>query len=369
MHSLGNLFQISLFGESHASMIGVTMNGIAPGIKLDKNKIKEDLKKRRPSLKSETSRQEADDFDIVSGYYNGYTTGAPLTILIKNSDVKSKNYDQLKHTYRPSHADYTADMHYLGYHDKRGGGIFSGRLTAALVVAGSIATTILESMNIKIETHISQVMDREDDKFDNVEEQIKAMNENKLPIINSEFEDYVLKTISEVKDDQDSLGAHLETVILNVEPGIGEPFFNKLDATLAHYIMSIPAIKGVSFGTGFDFKNHLGSDVADEYYYEENTIRTYSNHNGGIVGGISTGMPIIINSVVKPTPTIYQELRSVDTEHKENNTIKIAGRHDSSIFTRIPIVVNSMVACALVDLYSMRYGIMIQRGKDSCLDS
>lgn len=364
MNKLGEIFQVSLFGESHGSQIGVTISGIAPGILIDEDQIKADLSKRRPSLKSESPRQEQDDFTIISGVFNGYSTGAPLTVVISNQDVKSKNYERMKDVYRPSHADYSADVHYLGYQDYRGGGIFSGRLTAPLVIAGSIAMMILNNLGIDLETRIKRVGDLEDAKFsEQLEDDLLVIRNNKLNVISSDFEASLFNKIETIKAESDSLGAQLESIILNVEAGIGEPFFNKLDSKLAQYVMNIPAIKGVSFGSGFDYIHYQGSEVADEYYYDQG-VKTYTNHNGGIIGGISTGMPILVNSVVKPTPTIFQELRTVNKMTHENTIIKAAGRHDSSIFTRIPIVVNSMLALALVDLYSIRYGYLIQRGKE-----
>lgn len=365
MYKLGEVFQVSIFGESHGDSIGLMISGIAPGIKIDHESIQADLSLRRPRLKSESPRQESDDYKIISGVFKGYTTGTPLVITLENNDVSSSSYDILKTSFRPSHADYPADVHYGGYQDYRGGGSFSGRLTVALVIAGSIAKSILKNFDVDIETHIKQVDGIYDDKFDDslLPSQIETIRSHSLHMINDKKQDEVLDYISKVRDKKDSRGAKLETVVLNLEAGLGEPFFNKLDATLSKYIMSIPSIKGVSFGDGFDYVDSFGSEVLDEYYYDQSgKVKTYANHNGGIVGGLSTGMPILINTIVKPTPTIAQPVRTIHKETKENIEILVKGRHDSSIFTRIPVVINSMVALALVDMYSMRYGILKQRG-------
>lgn len=365
MSKLGEVFQVSIFGESHNSTIGLTIDNIAPGIKVDLEEIKKDLTRRRPQLKSETSRKEADDFEIISGFFNGYTTGMPLTILIKNNDIKSHDYNNVKDTYRPSHADYPADIHSLGYRDYRGGGSYSGRLMAPIVIAGSIAKMILLNLGVHIETHIKQVADIYDEELDyeNLDKQIKQIRSNYLSMISSDQAALVKSKISDVKQNNDSIGAILETIAINVEVGLGEPFFNRLDSVISRNIMSIPAIKGVSFGLGFDYVDELGSTTLDEYYYDENNqIKLHANNNGGIIGGHSSGDVIIVNSIVKPTATISQSVRTVNKECNENIDLIVKGRHDSSIFTRMPVIINSMVALALVDLYTIRYGYMIQRG-------
>ncbi len=363
-NSIGKSFKVSIFGESHNKVIGVTIANIAPGIKIDIDLIKKNLWQRRPKRNSETLRIEQDNFEIVSGYFNDATTGTPLTILIYNNNVKSADYDQISKVYRPSHADYGAHIKYLGYEDYRGGGHFSGRLTAPLVIAGSIAQQILSQNNIVIKTHIKTVKHLKDESFnlDKIEEQIIKIDNNELNVIDDKFESDVLKLIKEVFKDQDSVGASLESVIINIKPGLGEPFFNKLDSNIANYLMAIPAIKGVSFGDGFDYASALGSEVVDEYYFDK-TIKTITNHNGGIIGGISTGMPIIVNSVVKPASSIGKPLKTLTKIDNQEVVLEINGRHDSSIFTRIPIVVNSMLALAIIDAYCVRYGYMWQKGE------
>ena len=368
-NEIGKAFKVSIFGESHNKIIGVTIANLAPGLKIDLTLIKANLTLRRPKRQSETKRIEQDEFEIVSGYFNGFTTGSPLTVLIYNQDVKSQDYDQIKSAYRPSHVDYPAHVKALGYEDYRGGGHYSGRLTAPLVIAGSIAQQILNQNNIFIKTHIQTVKEFSDAKFDEnkVLNQIKLIENNELPVIDQDFEKSLIELIKTVSNDHDSLGATLESIVLGVKPGLGEPFFNKLDSTIAYYLMAIPAIKGVSFGKGFDYAKALGSEVVDEYYYEDK-VKTKSNNNGGIIGGVTTGMPIIVNSVVKPAASISKAVKTITKDSHKETMLKISGRHDSSIFTRIPVIVDSLLALALIDAYCIRYGYMWQRGGKECID-
>lgn len=362
-NKLGEVFQISIFGESHGEIMGVTISKIAPNIKLDINQIKKDLNKRRPKLLSESSRIEEDDFKIVSGYFNGKTTGAPLTILLFNKDKRSSDYDKIKDTFRVSHADYPAFIHSDGANDYRGGGIFSGRLTALYTIAGSIAKSMLKTKDIIIKTHIKEVNDIVDDSFDEniILEQIKQIEKNNLDVINADKEKLIVEKLNLVKNANDSIGSILESVVLNLEAGIGEPPFNKLDSSIARYLMNIPAIKGVSFGSGFNYIDYLGSEVLDEYYIKDNKVSTYQNHNGGIIGGLSVGVPITINTIIKPTPTINQSVRTINKNFNEVE-VQVSGRHDSSIFTRASIIIDSMIALAIVDALSIRYGYMYFKG-------
>lgn len=363
MHTLGKVFQVNIFGESHADTMALTINGIAPGIKLDLEQIERDLAARRPKLKSETARVEHDKFKIVSGYFNGFTTGAPLMITVENQDVKSKAYDHLKDLFRPMHADYPAFIHYSGYNDYRGGGMFSGRLTVLLTIAGSIAKSILEGKGVQIISRIKKVKHLVDDEFSNdIESDINKIKANLIPVISSDFQSQIFKILDQVKSENDSLGAILESQVIGLEVGLGEAHFNKLDASLAANIMTIPAIKGVSFGAGFDLLDLQASQVADEYYLDNEIVKTKTNNMGGIIGGMASGMPLIINSIVKPTPSINLPLKTLSKNMQEEITLETKGRHDSSIFTRIPIVLDAMIALAILDLYCIRYGYMFQIG-------
>lgn len=357
----GNNVNISLFGESHSQAIGVVINGLAPGIKLDLDFIQKQLDKRKPKGNISTKRQEADDFQIVSGFFNGYTTGTPLCLLIYNQSQKSGDYEKTKSLMRPSHADYTAQIKYNGFQDYRGGGHFSGRITAPLVAAGAICTQVLEQKGILIGTHIKACAGVADIGFSEDEQklsqQITHLNDCYFPTNSSEAEGEMIGQIEKAQADGDSVGGVLETAIINMPAGIGEPFFGSIESTLSQLLFSIPAIKGVEFGAGFDFANMTGSEANDSLYYE-GKVKTSTNNNGGINGGISNSMPITIRSVVKPTPSIYKPQQTVDINTNENAQLQIKGRHDPAIIHRARVVVDSMVAIGLLDLFCERYGYM-----------
>ncbi len=353
----GKNIQISLFGESHGSMIGVTIDGLKSGLKLDIDYIYNELEKRKSLKNISTPRKEADEFEIVSGYYNGYTTGTPLTILIKNENTKSKDYQPT--LLRPGHADYTAYLKYQGYQDYRGGGHFSGRLTAGIVIAGAICKQILENKGILIGSHIKQIYNIYDYNFNTdkqiLKNEILEMNNKLFPVLDNSKEKEMIELIENIKIKKDSVGGIIETAIINIEGGIGEPFFDSIESTLSSLIFSIPAVKGIEFGKGFGFADIYGSQANDSLYYEEG-INTKTNNNGGINGGITNGMPIIFKTVIKPTPSIAIEQHTVDISNNTNTTIQINGRHDPCIVHRARVVIDSMVAMGLLDLIIQRYG-------------
>lgn len=349
--------KISLFGESHGPLIGVTIDGLKAGIKLDIQYINNELQKRKSISSISTPRIEKDEIEIVSGYFNGYTTGTPLTILIKNENTKSKDYQP--NLLRPSHADYAAYLKYHGYQDYRGGGHFSGRLTAPIVIAGSICKQILENKGILIGSHLKQVYSIEDYDFSNdcqtLKNQILKVNNQDLAVINDEIKEDIINVIEKAKKDQDSVGGIIESAVYNIDGGIGEPFFDSIESVLSHLIFSIPAVKGIEFGKGFELANLLGSIANDELEINDK-IQTKTNNNGGINGGISNGMPIIIKTAIKPTPSISKKQNTVDINSKENTTLEIKGRHDPCIVHRARVVVDSMIAIGILDLYLKRYG-------------
>ena len=350
-----------MFGESHGAAIGVNINGLAPGIKLDLDLIRAQLNKRKPKGKISTQRQEADEFEIVSGFFNGYTTGTPLCIFIRNQSQLSKDYEATKYLMRPSHADYTAFEKYGGFQDYRGGGHFSGRITAPLVAAGAICLQILKQKGITIATHIASCKGIEDEPFGTTEEamlqQADKLNDSYFPTISNQAEQEMIQVIEQAHSNGDSVGGILETAIVNMPAGIGEPFFGSIESVLAHLLFSVPAVKGVEFGLGFGFANLFGSQANDPFVMKDKVCTT-SNHNGGINGGISNGMPIMIKSAVKPTPSIYQPQQTVNIQKRENAQLQIHGRHDPAIIHRARVVVDSMVAIGLVDLFADRYGYM-----------
>ena len=366
---IGNSIKLSIFGESHGSMIGVVIDGLAPGIKLDTKFIQEQLDKRKPKGKISTQRHEEDDFKIVSGYFNGYTTGTPLCIMIENKAQKSKDYEKTRDLMRPSHADYTAEKKYLGYQDFRGGGHFSGRITAPLVAVGAICIQILREKGIVLGTHILKCKDEEDRNFsldgEELKKEIEIVNNRYFPVFDDEKEESMKRVIEEAGKNLNSVGGILETAVIGVPSGVGEPYFNSIESVLSHLLFSIPAVKGVEFGAGFSIADMFGSEANDSFYYNENgEVKTKSNNNGGINGGISNGMPIIIKTAIKPTPSIYKEQESIDISKHENIKFNIEGRHDPAIIHRARVVVDSVVAFGILDLLCMRYGYMFMRKEE-----
>lgn len=356
--TLDRNIKLSLFGESHGEEIGITIDNLAPGIKIDLERINSFLAKRRPDGITGTSRIELDDYRIISGYFNGFTTGAPLTIVVANSDRHSNDYTP--NLLRPGHADYTAHLKYLGFQDYRGGGHFSGRMTTPIVIAGAIFTQILENKGIKIATHIKEIADVVDCDFDyqKLDSQIDDLNKLNFAVLNKDIEDKMKEKIIAAKADMDSVGGILETIVTNVEGGIGEPFFDSIESVISSLMFSIPAVKGVEFGKGFAFAKMRGSDANDTLHIENSKVEFKSNNNGGINGGITNGMPIQFKVAIKPTPSIAKTQASIDYETKTNIELNLKGRHDPCIVQRARIVVDSLTAYAILDFYSKRYGYM-----------
>ncbi len=358
----GSNIKISLFGESHSDAMGVVIDGLPSGIKLDLNFISKQLDLRKPKGKISTSRQEADEFKIVSGFFNGNTTGTPLCIIIENKAQKSKDYEKTKYLLRPSHADYTAYLKYLGFQDYRGGGHFSGRLTAPIVAAGAICIQMLKAKGVTIGTRIKSIRNIVDDSLfsedeNQLSEQLEMLNNIYFPVLNKEKANEMICEIENAATEGDSVGGILETVAINVAKGIGEPFFSSVESILSSLLFSVPAVKGVEFGTGFEFAKMKGSVANDEFCYDGKSVKTKTNNNGGINGGISNGMPIVIRCVVKPTPSIFKPQQTVNINTMENEQLIINGRHDPAIIHRARVVVDSMVAIGLLDLICQRFGI------------
>lgn len=360
---IGNNVQLTIFGESHGNGIGLVLDGLAPGIKLDLDKINHQLDLRKPRGKISTSRKESDAPNFVSGFFDGHTTGTPLCIMFENANTQSKDYSKTKDLMRPSHADYSGFIKYKGFNDYRGGGHFSGRLTTPIVCAGAIAKQILESKGIFIGSHILKVRNIYDEGFNyldeaQLKEQIIDLNDKHFPVLNEDSSKRMMTHMEEAAKMGDSVGGVIETGIVNMECGIGEPMFHSLESVISHYLFSVPAVKGVEFGLGFEFANHYGSDVNDAFYYDNERVKTKTNNNGGINGGISNGMPIIIKSVIKPTPSIYKEQDTVNIASKTDEKLQINGRHDPAIVHRARVVIDSVVALAVLDLMVERHGYM-----------
>lgn len=355
-NSFGNSICITLFGESHGEQIGAVLDGLAPGIPVCEDHIRHALSLRRPSGNLSTQRQEKDEFSIVSGVFRGKTTGAPITVLIKNTEKNSADYELGERLARPSHADYTASVKYHGYEDYRGGGHFSGRLTAPLVALGAIVKDALAQKGIFLGTHITALGDTVDRPFENTRADIEALNEMTFPVLAPEAKKKMTAYIEDAAREGDSVGGILESAVLGVPAGVGEPFFDSVESMLSHALFSIPAVKGVSFGAGFDFARMHGSEANDAFRNENGKVVTETNHNGGILGGITTGMPILFRTAIKPTPSIYKEQKTVSISNGENAVLKVHGRHDPCIVHRARAVVDAIAALTLADLLALRYG-------------
>lgn len=355
-NTFGDHLSVTLFGESHGKSIGVVLDGLAPGMPVDEDRIRKQLTKRRPAGKISTARQEQDEFSIESGVFNGYTTGTPLCISIPNTAQHSKDYSATRSKARPGHADYTAFCKYHGYEDYRGGGHFSGRVTAGLVAAGAVLLPALEKKGVCIATHMSRCAGVDDRAFKDLVADMNALNEMEFPVLSETAAVAMHQAIESAAKEGNSVGGVLETVITGVPAGIGEPWFDTVEGLLAKGLFSIPAVKGVSFGDGFDFADQKGSEANDPFKMEKDTVITTKNSNGGINGGITNGMPIVIRTVVKPTPSIYKEQETVDFMKNENTTLQIQGRHDPCIVHRARVVTDSICALVIADLLTGRFG-------------
>lgn len=350
----GSKIKLSIFGESHGNAIGITIDGLPAGFSIDMDKIMMEMARRAPGKSSlSTPRKESDIPEILSGYFEGKTTGAPLCAIIRNSNTKSKDYSKLKDVMRPGHADYTGDVRYKGFNDYRGGGHFSGRITAPLVFAGAICKQILEVKGIIVSAHINSIGKIKDCSFlesDISDELLNSFKEKELPLINTKLEDEMRQEILSARSSGDSIGGTIECAILGVSPGIGDPFFDSVESTLAHLMFSVPAVKGIEFGKGFDISKMRGSEANDEYYLENGNIKTKTNNNGGILGGITNGMPIIFNVAIKPTASIFKEQNTVNIATMEETTLCIEGRHDPCIVQRALPVIEAVAAIGITEL-------------------
>lgn len=369
-NSFGQAISVTLFGESHGPSIGVVLDGIAPGIVFDMDYIQSEMSKRRARGHISTARQEEDIVLVQSGVYNGKTTGTPIALVIENKDTRSNDYIRTQNLLRPGHADYSGEQKYLGFNDPRGGGHFSGRLTAPIVAAGAICRAILAQHNIIIGTHIARCAGISDNALPSDSETLKPLleelNKASFAVLNEKQGEKMQQAILQAKQDLDSVGGILETAIINMPAGVGEPFFESVESVLSALLFSVPALKGVEFGLGFDFADKKASDVNDPFHIDtEGNITTTTNFNGGINGGITNGMPIFIKSVIKPTASISKAQETVDAVSGENATLKLKGRHDPAIIHRARAVVDAMVAIGLVDLMTQRFGTLWQRGHEN----
>ena len=355
-NTFGNNVSVTLFGESHGASIGAVVDGLPAGITVDEAFIASQLTLRRPVGKISTPRAENDAFTIVSGCFNGKTTGTPLCILIPNENTQSKDYSATYGKARPGHADFTAFSKYNGCEDYRGGGHFSGRVTAGLVAAGAVAIDLLKKKNIFIGTHILNCGGVSDVEFKDYENEIKAISTKAFSVIDASAGESMVEKIQAAAAEGDSVGGVLQTAVVGLPVGVGEPWFDSLESVLSHGLFSIPGIKGVEFGIGFGCAQLMGSEMNDEYYYDNGTVKTATNNNGGINGGISNGMPVVFNCAVKPTPSISKEQNTIDFVNGENTVLATKGRHDPCIVHRARVVVDSITALVVCDMLSQKYG-------------
>ena len=348
-NTLGNSISITLFGESHGQEIGAVLDGIAPGISVDEEFIRHQLSLRRPAGKISTARVESDPFRIVSGVFEGKTTGTPIAILIPNDNTKSKDYTP--EIPRPGHADFSAECKYHGFQDYRGGGHFSGRVTAALVAAGAILIAALQKKGIAIGTHICSLGMLQDRKFGDLSLDFEQLNQSNFPVLDETVALQMRESIERAAAEGDSVGGVLETVVTGVEAGVGEPWFDSVESLLSHALFSVPGIKGVEFGDGFAMTELRGSQANDAFFPGPDGLpRTSTNHNGGINGGITNGMPLVFRVVVKPTPSIAQEQDTVDMRTGEAAKLAVSGRHDPCILSRAVPVIEAATALAMSEL-------------------
>ena len=349
----GNKLKISIFGESHGQAIGITIDGLTSGIKIDMEAVEKEMQRRAPGSQLSTPRKESDLVNIVSGVFEGYTTGNPLTGIIYNENTKSKDYTKTKDLMRPSHSDYGYYVKQNGFNDYRGGGHSSGRITAPLVFCGAICKQILAKKGIEIVAHISSIKDIQDKKFDlaNItSKEIELLKSKDFKVLDSSKEETMKNAISDAQENKDSVGGTIECAILGVNAGIGDPFFDSIESELAHLLFSVPAVKGVQFGLGYEMTKMNGSQVNDEFYMDGDKILTKSNNNGGVLGGIYNGMPIVFDVAIKPTASIFKEQNTINIQTKQNEKITIQGRHDPCIVLRAVPVIEAVAAIAIMDL-------------------
>ncbi len=360
-NTFGQGLSLTIFGESHGEAVGVVLDGIAPGLVVREESIRTALNKRRPAGSYSTSRVETDPFRILSGVKNGLTTGAPIALIVPNENIKSEDYTE-SCIPRPSHADYPAHVKYHGFEDRAGGGHFSGRLTAPVVAVCAILEDALrEKFGIQIGTHILSLHDIKDQTMQGTSEEVEALSLLAFPVLSHEAGEQMKQEILRAKEAGDSVGGVLESAIIGVPVGLGEPYFDSVESVLSHLLFSIGGVKGVEFGEGFALTHKFGSEANDPYVLQDGKVTCASNANGGILGGLTNGMPIIVKCAVKPTPSIHKAQKSVNLDTMEEVSLQIEGRHDGAIVHRAATVVNALLAFGIADLLVTRYGTDVLR--------
>ena len=350
----GMNIKMAIYGESHGASIGLVIDGVPPGLQLDLEVIEKEMARRAPGKNQlSTQRKESDSFAIQSGFFEGYTTGTPLCVVIKNSDQHSKDYSILKDKMRPGHADYAGFVRYQGFNDYRGGGHFSGRLTAPLVFMGAVAKQALAQAGILVGAHILQIADMKEENFNPLgiaDKEIAELAGKDFAVMDDTVGEKMQAKILEAKAELNSVGGVIEAMVTNVPAGLGAPYFDSVESRLSHALFSVPAVKGVEFGDGFGISTMTGADANDQLHYEEGKVVAETNHNGGITGGITNGMPVIFRVAIKPTPSISREQKTISLQEKCDTTLTIVGRHDPCIVQRAVPVIEAVTAWTMWDL-------------------
>ncbi len=355
--TFGDCVKGTIFGESHGKSIGIVIDGLRAGLEIDEELISKELARRAPGQNSMgTMRKERDSYVIQSGIFNGKTTGGPICIMIANADTHSSDYSIMSQVMRPSHGDYPGYVKSGGCNDYRGGGSFSGRLTAPLVVLGALAKQCLAQEGIYVGSHIASIGSIEDRRFSLLGEEpalFETLQKEYLPVLEQTKALAMQEEILKAKEELDSVGGCIECMVVGLPVGLGEPYFDSVESRLAHLLFSIPAVKGVEFGAGFQLAQMRGSQANDAMYYEGNRVKCRSNYNGGVVGGLSNGMPLSLQVAIKPTPSIALKQETINIAQRQDTSLEIKGRHDPCIVPRAIPVVEAITAWSLLDLLYM----------------
>ena len=362
-NTFGSAVSLTIFGESHGPAVGAVLDGLAAGLPVDADFVAACMDRRRARGDGlSTSRTEPDRVEFLSGVVDGRTTGTPLTLMVQNTNTRSGDYAKTAALLRPGHADYTAWVKYEGYQDARGGGHFSGRITAAAVAAGAVCQQVLAGLGVRVYTHIARCAGVNDAPLPDDGSLPEEAAPGHFSLIDPAREIPMQRTIRAAGAAGDSVGGILETIVTGLPAGVGEPFFDSVESQLAHLMFSIPAVKGVEFGAGFGFADLTGSAANDAFRMgADGRVVTATNRNGGVNGGISNGMPVVFRTVVKPTPSIYKRQQTVDYPAKADADLVIQGRHDPCIVPRAAVVQNALTAFGLLDLLTVRYGTLAQK--------
>ena len=347
----GENLKLSIFGQSHGPAIGMTLDGIPAGLPVDFEKLQAFLNRRAPGQNNySTPRREADKPEFLSGIVDGFTCGAPIAAVIHNTNTRSKDYSSLKDCPRPGHADYTAHVKYHGFQDVAGGGHFSGRLTAPLCIAGGLCKQWLETSGIRIAAHIAWIYGIDDNRFDPVNPQLDMIQPD-FPVLDKICGEQMQEAISKARTEGDSVGGIIECAVVGLPAGLGDPMFGGMESRIAQIVYGIPAVKGVDFGLGFASAYKKGSQNNDSFTVHGDTVTTATNNAGGILGGITNGMPLIFRAAIKPTQSISKPQKSISLSTMETKVLEITGRHDPCIVPRAVPVVEAAAAIAIFDAF------------------